>query len=312
MRGRVRSLSLLRQYGIVLFLVLLFIVLSLSTDTFLTSNNLQNVLNGSAGMGLIAIAGGLVIIGGGFDLSAGAIFTVCAVLGAQVSNATSPVVGILLALCAGCALGAFNGAVVTVGRINAFVATLGTSIAFAGIAVALTGSGTILIQDDSFANLASTTIVGIEMSTWLLLGVALLFGFLLNQTVFGLHVRSIGGNKAAARLSGLPVYRTVAITYMLSGTVAALAGMIVAARSMSITQTSGATIVFDALAAILIGGNSVFGGEGAIWRTLVGVGILALISNGFNLLSVDPLYQQIVTGAIILVAVGADAWSRRR
>ena len=130
---------------------------------------------------------------------------------------------------------------------------------------------------------------------------------LLRRLLFG-----AGGNLSAARLSGVPVNRTLIGCYVLSGGVAALAGVIVAARSLSVSATTGSNIIFDALAAILIGGNSAFGGEGAIWRTVVGVAILAVISNGFNLLGIDPLYQQIVSGTIILVAVGADAWTRRR
>ncbi|UGS37300.1 ABC transporter permease [Capillimicrobium parvum] len=306
------QLSNLRDYGIVVFLVALIIALWISTDTFMTVNNLKNVLDGAVATGLIAVAGTIVIIAGGFDLSAGAIFAVSAIIGVKTSNDASPLVGIVVGVLVGCGLGLVNGLLCTVGRINDFVATLGTMIAYGGMAVAISGSGLVLVNDPSFANVANTDVLGFHLSSWILVAVALGCGFLLNWTVFGRAVFGLGGNPAAARLSGLPVARIKTLTYVLSGGVAAAAGLIVAARSLSVSATTGANIIFDALAAILIGGNSVFGGEGAIWRTMVGVAILAVISNGFNLLGVDPLYQQIVSGTIILVAVGADAWTRRR
>lgn len=313
-RGRLRSLRLsnLRDYGIVIFLVALFVGLSLGTDTFFTVDNLKTVLDNAVATGLIAVAGTIVIIAGGFDLSAGAIFAVSAIVGVKVSNESSALVGILVGLLVGCGLGLVNGLLTTVGRITHFVATLGTMIAYGGLAVAISGSGLLLINDASFANIANTSILGFHLSSWILVVVALACAVLLNRTVFGRHVFASGGNLAATRLSGVPVNRTLIWCYVLSGGVAAMAGLIVAARSLSVSATTGSNIIFDALAAILIGGNSAFGGEGAIWRTAVGVAILAIISNGFNLLGVDPLYQQIVSGTIILVAVGADAWTRRR
>lgn len=305
-------LSTLRDYGIVIFLIALIIALWVSTDTFMTVNNIKNVIDGAVAVGLIACAGSIVIMAGGFDLSAGAIFAVAAIVGVKVSNEASPLVGILVGILVGAGLGLINGLLTTVGRINHFVATLGTMIAFGGMAVAISGSGLILVNDPSFANIANTDVLGFHISSWVLVAIALLCGFLLNWTVFGRHVFGTGGNLAAARLSGVPINRTLIACYVLSGGVAAVAGLIVAARSLSVSATTGANIIFDALAAILIGGNSVFGGEGAIWRTMIGVAILAVISNGFNLLGVDPLYQQIVSGTLIIVAVGLDAWVRRR
>ncbi len=306
-----RVVDAVREYGIAIFLVLLLVVLALTSDVFLTTNNLRNVVEAAVPMGLVAIGGTLVIIAGGFDLSAGAILTVGAVTGALVSNAASPWVGVLAGLGAGVGLGLFNGLLVTVGRVNAFVGTLATSIGFAGLAVALCSSSIVLISDESFGDLAGTKVAGIKSATLILVASALLLAFLLNRTVFGRYIFGIGGNATAARLSGVPSTRTIATTYVLSGFFAALGGVIVASRAGTVSGTTGGTIIYDALAAILIGGNSVLGGEGAIWRTTVGVAILALIANGANLNGVDPLYQQILTGVIILVAVGMEAWTRR-
>src|SRR4051794_32464604 len=244
------QLSNLRDYGIVVFLIALVIALWLSTDTFMTVNNLKNVLDGAVATGLIAAAGTIVIIAGGFDLSAGAIFAVSAILGVKVSNDVSPLVGIVAGIGVGCGLGLVNGLLTTVGRISDFVATLGTMIAYGGIAVALSGSGLVLINDPSFANLANTDILGFHLSSWILVGVLLFCAFLLNLTVFGRAVFGLGGNPSAARLSGLPINRVKTATYVLSGAVAGLAGLIVAARSLSVSANAGSGIIFDALAAI--------------------------------------------------------------
>lgn len=311
-RARVLSLVGIRDYGVVVVLVVLFVVLSMTSDVFLTSGNLRNVADQAVAVGLLAVAGALVIIAGGFDLSAGAIFAVAALIGAKVSNSVGPEVGVLAGLAIGVGLGLVNGLICTVGRINHFVGTLATSIVFAGLATAIAGGDLILVNDVSLQNFAQSEVLGINSSTIQFVVFALLCAFLLNRTVFGRHIFATGGNLSAARLSGVPINRTLAATYMISGFAAALAGLIVTSRALSVNATTGTGIIFDALAAILIGGISVLGGEGAIWRAVVGVFILALISNGFNLNGIDPLYQDVVTGLIILVAVGADAWARRR
>lgn len=301
----------LRDYGIVIGLLALFVGLSLSSEVFLTTQNMKNLVDQSVAVGMIACAGTLVIIAGGFDLSAGAIFAVSAIVGASVANSVGPEAGIAVGVAAGAALGLVNGLICTVGRINHFVGTLGTSIVFAGLATAISGGSLIIISDTSFGNLATTEIFGFKSATVIFVLFALLCAFLLNRTVFGRHVFATGGNLSASRLSGIATNRIQGLTYVLSGAAAGLAGLLIASRTLSVNSQTGAGIIFDALAAILIGGNSVLGGEGAIWRTMVGVFILALISNGFNLLGYDPLYQQVVTGSIILIAVGADAWARQ-
>src|SRR4051794_18154455 len=166
------QLSNLRDYGIVVFLIALVIALWLSTDTFMTVNNLKNVLDGAVAVGLIAVAGTIVIIAGGFDLSAGAIFAVSAIVGGKVSNETSAIAGILIGVVVGCGLGLVNGLLTTVGRITHFVATLGTMIAYGGIAVAISGSGLVLINDPSFADIANTDVLGFHLSSWILVVVA--------------------------------------------------------------------------------------------------------------------------------------------
>lgn len=305
------NVGVIRDYAIVGFFVALVIVLSISSDVFLSEQNLKNVIDQAVAVGLVACAGSLVLMAGGFDLSAGAIYVAAGVVSAQVANSTSAGVGIAAGIGIGASLGLINALLCTVLRLNAFVATLGTSIAFAGLATVLSGGTFTFIQDESFGKL-SQSVLGVKVSTWIFVAFVAACAFVLNKTVLGRWILATGGNPTAARLSGVPINITLAFTYVLSGAAAGVAAVIVASRSMSVSGTNGSDVVFDALAAILIGGVSVAGGEGAIWRVIIGVFILALISNGFNLNGIDPLYQQVVSGLLILVAVGVDTWLRRR
>ena len=303
--------DLLKDYSILGFLLALFVVLAATSDAFLTAQNLNNVLDQSVAVGLLACAGGMVIMGGGFDLSAGAIYVLSAVLAAKVANATNAETGIAAGILAGMALGGVNAVICTIGRINAFVGTLATSIFFSGAATAITGGGFTYIDDQNFGRL-STKIFGISVPIIIFALFALACMFLLNKTIFGRHLLAAGDNKEAAALSGVSVQMTLARAYVLSGIGSGLAGVVVASRSLAVGSTAGGgnSVLFAALAAILVGGVSMLGGEGAIWRILAGVLILAFVTNGFNLNGVDPLYQQMMSGALILLAVAADVWIR--
>lgn len=309
-RNRVERLQ---SYSIIAVLFGIIVVLSLTSDVFLTARNIENVIDQSVAVGLIACAGGLVIMSGGFDLSAGAIYVLSAIIAAKVANAVGAEYGILVGIFSGAALGAVNAVICTVGRINSFVGTLATSIFYAGTATAISGGGFTYIEDPDFAILSST-LFGINIAILIFVAFVLLCSFLLNRTVFGRHVLASGDNAEAANLSGVSVYWTQAWTYILSGSAAGLAGVVVASRSLAVGSSSGManSLIFSALAAILVGGVSMQGGSGGVWRILVGVFILALVSNGFNLNGVDPLYQQMMTGVLILIAVAVDVWVKRK
>lgn len=307
--GHRRSVQLLQDYSILAFLVGLFVFLAMTSDVFLTGRNLSNLVDQSVAVGLIACAGGLIIMGGGFDLSAGSIYLLSAVIAADASNVLGAGLGILAGLLAGALLGGVNALVCTVGKINSFVGTLATSIFFAGLATAISHGGFTYIHDESFGIL-SANLFGINISILLFVGFALVSAFLLNRTIWGYHLLAAGDNAEAAKLSGVSVNGTLAVGYVLSGFAAALAGVVVASRSLAVSSSSGVAnnVIFSALAAILVGGVSMRGGEGSIWRIMAGVFILALVGNGFNLNGVDPLYQQMLTGVLILVAVTVDIW----
>lgn len=310
-RLRSKIVEHIRDYGIVSALVLLFVVLSVSSPVFLTPANLLNLLDQTVNVGILAVALTLVIIAGGIDLSIGAMLAVCAIVAAQVTNAAGPWAGIGAALLAGALMGGLNGFLTTYGRMNPFVATIATSMIFRGLALALSGGYLIVIANENFRLISQPRIAGVRVTIIIFAVVALVAMFLLNRMVFGRHLFAAGGNAPAARLAGVNVNRVRAMTYVLLGVGAGIAGLISASRTLTVDGNTGAGIELTAIAAVLVGGTSVMGGSGAIWRTLVGVLLLQLIGNGFNLIGVEPTYQRIFTGVVILAAVGWDAWMRR-
>jgi ribose transport system permease protein len=208
----------------------------------------------------------------------------------------------------GLASGLANGIIVTTFRINALIATLAVSFVVSGITGLLTGGNLIVILDQAdFAALARTEILGVRSSTWIMVVVVAIFAVLLARSVFGRYVYAVGGNPEAARLAGVPVRPVRVATFVMSGGAAGLAGVLIASRVLSAQASSGQDIAFTVLAGIVVGGTSIAGGEGAVWRTVVGVLFIALIGNGFNLLGLDALWRQIALGGLILGAVGLDA-----
>lgn len=305
-----RGVGALRDYGILFSFVLLFIVLSVASPVFLSSRNLLNVLDQSATIGIIAAGGTLVMIAGGLDLSTGAIFALTGVIASKYADSIGIVPAMLLALFLAVVLGWINGLLATKGRINSIIATLGTGIVFRGIALAVTAGFLFRVESDGFTTLGRGTALGMRYSSWMFLLIVAITWFLLSRTAFGRYIYASGGNQEAARLSGVRVHRIRIITFVVSAACAGIAGLLVASRVATGQADSGIGLEITAIAAIVIGGTSIAGGEGAIWRTVLGVLLLTLVGNGFNLLNIDPIYQQIFQGAIILVAVGIDAWSR--
>jgi ribose transport system permease protein len=228
------------------------------------------------------------------------------------NKAHDPVIGIAAGVAVGGLCGLVNAVLITFGRVNAFVATLASGIMFRGVGLLLTSGMIVTVRDVEFQTLGQTRLLGVKYSVWLLAAFVALTWVLLSRTAFGRYVYAVGGNPEAARLSGLRIDVIRGATFLISGLSAGLAGVIVASRVAGAQADAGVGLELSAIAAAVIGGTSILGGEGAIWRTVLGVLLLAMITNGSNLLNVDPTYQQILQGAIIVVAVSGDAWSRRR
>jgi ribose transport system permease protein len=307
----VPRLSFLRDYAIVVSIAGLFIVLSIASPPFLTVPNLENVLSQTVALGIIACAETIVFIAGGFDLSVGAVFGISGVIAAKISLEQGPEMGITAGLLAGVFFGFVNGILVTVGRIHSFMATIGTNFVIAGIAIVITGGLLIPVTDPAFLTLGRGILFGTEYSVWVWAMFAVVLTLLLTRTTFGRQIYASGGNPEAARLSGIRVGMVRTAAFTLCGFSAALGGVILASRVGTGQADVGRGIELTVIAGIVIGGTSIFGGEGAIWRSVLGILFLTLIGNGFDLVGIEPTYQRIVQGTMILLAVGLDAWSRR-
>lgn len=309
LRGRGGSV---RDYVVVGVLVALFVGLSIASDAFLTSSNLLTIVEQVAVVGIIACGMTIVLIGGGFDLSVGAIYAVAGIVAAKLAPSLGAPAALLAGALSGAVLGAVNGLLVTVGRINSFIATIASAIVIRGIAVAITGGFLISVGEPGFQALGSDEILGVNCSIWAFAVFAALCALLLSRTMFGRLVYAVGGNPEAARMSGVRVGVIRAATFSISGFAAGLAGIIAASRVAQGQADVGATLPLDAIAAVAIGGTSIMGGEGAVWRTVVGVLLLELMTNGFTLLGVETAYRSIAVAALIIAAVGADALLRGR
>jgi ribose transport system permease protein len=308
-----RPEQLVRRFGILVPFVILFVLLAVASQNFLRPANLFNILDQQAATIIIASAGTLVLVAGGIDLSVGAIYALAGVTAATVASRGGPMaLAVLAGVTVGLLVGIANGIITTRFRINALIATLAVSFVVSGIA-ALVTQGNLVVAFDrvDFQALAATRILGITSAAWIMIAFATVTALVLAFTTFGRYVYASGGNAEAARLGGVAVDRIKLMTFAISGLAAGLAGVVDTSRVLSAQANAGTFLVFTVLAGIVVGGTSIMGGEGAVWRTVVGCLFIALIGNGYNLLGLDPFYRQITLGAILLIAVGIDAWSRR-
>lgn len=301
----------IRDLAIIGVLITLFVTLSIASPAFLTQRNLLNILDQNAAIGIMAIGATVVVIAGGLDLSIGAIYGLAGVLAADTANHFGAPAGFLVGVLVGALVGSFNGGLVVGLGINSLLATIGSALIVGGVAVLSTGGFQISVLEPDFAVLGQRAFLGASYAVWIFALVALTCGYVLQRTRLGRHIYAIGGNIEAARLSGVRVGFVVMLVFVIGGLTAGLAGTIGASRVSLGAADAGNGLLFPALAAVFVGGSSICGGEGAVWRTVVGLYIIALMNNGFNLLNLSPLYQPIIQGAIILGAVGFDAWSRR-
>jgi len=304
----------LRRGAIVFPFAVLFITLSIASGPFLTKVNLLDILDQQASTLIIAAAGTLVLVAGGIDLSVGATYALAGVTAAHLALSEPPLVAIAAGIGVGLVVGAVNGVIATFFRINSLIATLAMSFVVSGLASLVT-SGNLIIDYSrpSFGDLARWSFLGVYTSTWTMVVAVVALGVVLSRTTAGRYMYAAGSNAEAARLAGVRVQQVRLLTFVVSGGAAALGGVIDTSRVLSAQASNGqTTLTFTVLAGIVVGGTSILGGDGAIWRTVVGVLFIALIGNGSDLLGLNPLYDQIALGVILLLAVGADAWSRLR
>jgi ribose transport system permease protein len=300
----------LKDFGVLGGLLVIVLYLALATDTFLTSQNLVNLLDQAVVIGLIAVGATICIISGVFDLSSSANLAMSAIAGVFFTQVFGVEIGFILALLTGAALGAITGLMIVVTRVHSFIGSLAMSIIYRGLAVVLTAGAIVsphMEQLDGFRVWTRSVVGGITSGTLLFVLALIIFGLILWATTYGRRIYAVGGNAEAARLSGIRTPLIHVSAFAISGLCAAAAGMVLASRAGSAQPAMATGLELTAIAAVVIGGTSIMGGAGAVWRTAVGVMILTVIANGFNLMGWDTTYQQVVTGALILIAVAADS-----
>jgi len=303
----------LKDYGSLLGLIGICIVLSFLSDRFLTASNLTNVTRQVSINAILASGMTLVIITGGIDLSVGSLvaFAGCSALmamGLPGSDAT----GVVIGLAAGAVAGCLSGIFVAYGRVPPFIATLAMLIMARGVALAMT-DGQPIVRSSGFYLLFGEGFIGpVPIPIVIMALVLLTCHFILNQTPLGSSIYAIGGNEEAARLSGIKISRIKVLVYVFSGLCSAIAGIVLAARLSSAQPNTGVGFELDAIAAVVLGGTSLMGGKGGIWGTLIGAFIIGVLNNGFNLLDVSAYYQLIAKGVIIIFAVLADQILKRQ
>lgn len=287
---------------------------------FLKLSNLLGVANQTAIYALIAIGMTLVIVTGGIDLSVGSLVALSSVTVARLLRDSGggveagPVwVGLAAACGVGlCALaGAFNGLLITRFRLPPFIVTLGMMMMASGLAFRLAGGRSIPELPPAFSQLGQGRTLGVPNPVWLMLGGYLVAHLVMSRTVLGRYVYAIGGNREAARLSGVHVQRVLWVVYLLSGALAGLGGLVLTSQLSAGDPKFGQMYELEVIAAVVVGGTSLQGGAGKVFGTLIGAFVIAVIKNGMNLLNVDPYNQKIVLGGVLMLAVLFDTAKRR-
>lgn len=294
-------------YRSLLILLFLGIIASFLSKDFLSISNLFNVIKQITVAGIVACGMTFVILTGGIDLSVGSTLGFSAVVAAGVLQATDNVLlAILTAVAIGVACGAFNGLLVAQFGIPPFIATLGMMTLLKGCILVYTKGSPIPIKSDAYKFIGKGSLLEIPVPVIILAILFLIAHYVLSQTAYGRRVYAFGGNREAARLSGINIKRTEWLVYIISGLLSAIAAVVLTARLGSAQSTSGQGIEMDAIAAVILGGTSLSGGTGFVLPTVVGAMIMGIIDNVLTLMNVNPHATYIVKGAVVIIAVLVD------
>ena len=304
----------LGKYIIFIFLIVFCAVLSVTTSGFLTEKNITNVLRQVSYNGVIAVGMTFVIITGNIDLSVGGVVGLAAIVACDFAHPGEYplIVPILVALGIGALVGLVNGIGIAYGHVPAFIMTLGTNTILRGVIMLYNNGKPVLDLSEQYQAIGSGYLGRIPIPVIILIAVLLLGWFILNKTRFGRHVLAVGGNEQAARVSGINTQLVKITVYIMSGLFSAIAGMIISARVNAGSPTLGTGYENDAIAAAVIGGTSMMGGQGSMIGTIGGIFIIGVMNNGLDLLNVSSYYQQVAKGVIIIAAVLFDMLSKSR
>jgi ribose transport system permease protein len=304
--GLARNLAGRLEIRMLALAIIVFLALSFASRFFLQGNNLLNLLDQSVVTGIVAIGMTFVILTGGIDLSVGSVLGLSAVfMGLALPHYGIPV-GIIIAIGSGGLMGLFSGVLVARFGLASFVVTLGVMAIGRSLAYICSGATSLSDIPDSMNGIVYTSILGVPSNVATLLVLYVLAGLYLAFTKGGRTIYAIGSNREAARTAGLNVLVYSILPYVVSGALSGVAGVLLSAQILSIDPLAGTNLELDAIAAVVIGGASLFGGRGSIIGTLIGVSIMVMIRNGLNLLGVNPFWQGSAIGAIIIAAVLAE------
>jgi ribose/xylose/arabinose/galactoside ABC-type transport system permease subunit len=309
-----RAAARYEQVPLLLALLAICVYLTVATNgIFFTTDNITKVLRASSIELIAALGMTVAMVAGQVDLSIGSLLAVVGVASVTVYNATGSVaVTVLAGLGVGVVVGAVNGLLVTRLGINAIITTLGMMAVLRGIGYLTTNARAVQTEGDSFKDIGVGYVGPVPVPVLIALGVVVLTYFLLNRTVFGRYLYAAGGNPEAARSAGLPVRRIYVIAFVIVALAAALAGLITAGRLNSFQPTIGIGFELNVIAAVILGGTRLSGGEGTVSGTVLGVLILGVLNNGLVLLDVNTFWQEVVRGTVIILAVAIDEYRKRR
>lgn len=313
---KARSIDYAQRYGILMALILICVVLTFANEYFLTTRNIVNVLRQASINGILAIGMTFVILTRGIDLSVGSVVALAGVVSASLATTSTTAAALggpypaLIALAVGIlvggAAGGLNGLFVARFNVPAFVATLGMLSAARGLTLLYADGQPVPALTDAYRFIGRGEVFGIPMPIVIFAIIFILAQWVLTSTKFGRQVYAVGGNPHAARVSGINVNRIKFLVYVIAGVLAAIAGMILAARTGSALTQAGIAYELDAIAAVVIGGTSLAGGVGRVTGTLIGALLIAVVNNGLDLMGVESYYQQVIKGALIVAAVMLD------
>jgi ribose transport system permease protein len=311
--GNTRVLNAIQSLGLLFVILIGGLLLSFASPVFFTRINLENLLFSSTIIAIVAIGQTFVILNAGIDLSVGAVLALssvlCVVFATQLDLPV--IVAALLSLGIGAFIGFINGLNVTIIRIPALIATLAMMSVTRGVAFLISGGRNIAPVPSIYVDIQSSRLLGIPVVILFTLAVGLLAHFVLTRTRFGREVYATGGNAVAAQLAGIRTNRVIILAYVISGFSAALGGLMITARLEAGAATAGFGYELIVISAVVIGGVSLFGGEGRISGVLLGVILLGLVQNAVNLLNIPPNYDYVVSGVVIAAAAALDVYRRR-
>ena len=304
--------NILKNYGIILGFFILCTIISFITPNFLTRNNIINLLRQSSIIGVIATGMTFVIISGNFDISVGKIAAIGGtIIMSLLSTGHNFIVSFGAALLVGALIGLINGFAVAIVKIPSLIATMGMVVILQGLIFVYTGGYPISFFNPVLIVIGRGSVLGVPVAVIIFFIGVIIANIILKKTITGRRIYSVGGNEESSKLSGINTVKYKIMVFVINGITAIIGGLILVSRLSTATPTAGEGYDMDAIASVVIGGTSVNGGEGSVLRTIIGVLLMSVISNSFNLIGVNIYFQYIFKGIIILIAVGFGSFKKK-